>query len=357
MEVGPLATVALALMVVLHASWTSTLPARAAWMLGVLAVLGYGLRPDAVVLVGLPLAVRVLVALQARDGISLRRLMFVATGCAVLMAAHLLWRHSYYGAWVPNTYVLKMEGWVLAERVAAGWAFVTVFINQSSALALLAVGLLLRGQRGFASVAVLGALAAVGYQAWVGGDPWPLWRQLAPALLVAVAVLIPLAVAALPARSRWMVPVWVAFCVVSVNSPFGPEIIGREKPATFKYHQDNLIMVQALQRLIPPTEMLAVTWGGVIPYYWPGPVTDILGKSDAYIAHLPVHTGELVGHNKYDLDYTASKRPAYMQQLTWSTDNDTSRRNFYKAIGYRGAALFVRNDLIPLVMERGKLLP
>lgn len=357
MEVGPLAVLALALMLLLHTHWNTPLPPRAAWLCGLLAVLAYGLRPDAVLLVGIPLAARVLVALQARDTASLQRLMLVAAGCALLIAAHLLGRHSFYGAWVPNTYVLKMEGWVLAERLAAGWAFVTIFLNQSSALALLAVGFMARGQRSFASVAVLGAATAVGYQAWIGGDPWPYWRQLAPAVLVAVAVMIPLALAALPARWRWVVPVWMLFCILSLNSPFGPEIIGREKPYSFKYHQDNLTMVQALQRIIPPTETLAVTWAGVIPYYWPGPVTDILGKSDTYIAHLPAHRGEMVGHNKYDLNYTASKRPAYMQQLTWSTDTETSRRNFYTAIGYRGTALFIRNDLMPTVMERAKLLP
>ena len=75
----------------------------------VLFALGALTRPD-----GLLLAVSALAGaaafLAARRSLRVSWLSAQAAGFLPLVTAHLLWRHAYYGAWLPNTYYAKATG-------------------------------------------------------------------------------------------------------------------------------------------------------------------------------------------------------------------------------------------------------
>ena len=91
----------------------------------------------------------------------------------------LLARHAYYGEWVPNTYVLKVEGYSLALRLRNGLVFVTPFCRENvGALALIVISTFVRRRMAFLNCAA--AAIVLGYQIYIGGDPWLYWRQLLP---------------------------------------------------------------------------------------------------------------------------------------------------------------------------------
>ena len=111
----------------------------------------------------------------------------------VCMAAQELWRHAYYGAWVPNTYTLKTAGVPLVDRLTrGGWVSVAASIGFLAAAGVLLVvarrrGLLARPS-GTALLALV-AIALLGYSTSVGGDAWE-WmahpnRYLVPGVLLA----------------------------------------------------------------------------------------------------------------------------------------------------------------------------
>jgi hypothetical protein len=109
--------------------------------------------------------------------------------CAVVLVV-LLARVSYYGEWVPNTYVLKMEGFSLALRLRNGTSYVGQFLKENPILLLL-IALSALSKRRVAYLNVMAACIALGYQVYVGGDPWLYWRQLLPIYVAAAfAVLI-----------------------------------------------------------------------------------------------------------------------------------------------------------------------
>jgi hypothetical protein len=119
-----------------------------------------------------------------------RRAIYAPAIIAAVMLAVLLARYSYYGAWVPNTYVLKVAGYSLAMRLRNGMMYARQFLDENLPLFVLMTLSLLSKSRA-AYLNILAAAIALGYQVYVGGDPWLYWRQLLPIYVAAAfAVLI-----------------------------------------------------------------------------------------------------------------------------------------------------------------------
>jgi hypothetical protein len=97
---------------------------------------------------------------------------------AVALATELA-RFAYYGEWVPNTYVLKVEGYSLALRLKNGIAYLTPFFQENlGALAL--IGLSAISKKKVAYLNILAVDILLMYQAYAGGDPWLYWRFILP---------------------------------------------------------------------------------------------------------------------------------------------------------------------------------
>ena len=122
-----------------------------------------------------------------------RRVAVAVGGAAgVAVVAQELFRHAYYGAWVPNTYALKLVGAPLGDRLDRGLRSVGLTALASiGALALAAIGtavLSRRGTRGPWLLVGCAALAAA-YGAYVGGDAWE-WMRYANRYLTPAVVLV-----------------------------------------------------------------------------------------------------------------------------------------------------------------------
>jgi hypothetical protein len=149
-------------------------PARAFPWSGVVFALAGLTRPEA------PMYLGILMLFLGRRFFTrqniLRGLIFAAP-----LALHLLFRRSYYGAWVPNTLSAKTGN--LDGQLRAGLNYVNNYFLHAGPVvffALLGVGVAFaRKRRDLLSVAVIGA-AVLGYVVLVGGDWMKYFRFLAP---------------------------------------------------------------------------------------------------------------------------------------------------------------------------------
>jgi hypothetical protein len=191
-EVAPaalLVTLAALLAVRLEREWTP----RRGWALGAVLAAAVLTRDDLIV----PSAV-VLGWLAWRGApAARRRVLLIATGVVVVIAAHEAFRLAYYGDALPNTYYLKLQGLGLGERIGTGAeGFVYTALNGLPALLVLAA-VAVAVRRRSAPVQMLAALfvAQCAYSVYVGGDAWEdvrfanrFFATAAPALMVLAAI-------------------------------------------------------------------------------------------------------------------------------------------------------------------------
>lgn len=292
-------------------------PRREQVALGVLLVLLAWLRADGVVLIGGLLLGNVLrffswAALRRSIGLGLAPL-----GAVLLQLA---FRRLYYGAWVPNTALVKVS--FSLARVELGLAHVHAWLGFGVML-LIATGLALvvqfKRDRRWA-IPLVTSIGWVSYVVIVGGDIFPAWRQLllglAPLGLVIaeggdawwertafkrgwlrwasrLALLALWSVLALeyrraqrldPQNKRGLDERW-EFDGASLG-PFMKEAWGTRKP------------------------LLAVDAAGALPYFSKLPSLDLLGLNDRYIAtHPPPGLTVSTGHEFGDGAYVWSRKP------------------------------------------------
>lgn len=136
-----------------------------------IAGLSFLARPDSVLLYG-PL----FLTFAVPPRLSVRRLLALSP-VVVCIGMQFAFRLYYYGESVPNTYVLKMWGTPLAERLVYGlsallFAALAFYIVTAISLAVLGNGRAGHKQRKLAFIVVAIALIQSAYLVWIGGDAW-----------------------------------------------------------------------------------------------------------------------------------------------------------------------------------------
>lgn len=275
---------------------------------------------------------------------------------AIPLALHLLWRHSFYGDWFPNTYYLKLTGIPILERLADGLNFTWLSLWRSFPLwAAVCVGLALQPLRHLGvGLSLFAALAL--YQTWAGGDAWARDRfllPLMPALIVAASFYIARLAAALSATPpmRAGILALAAFVIAAVsNLSFTRECLLIDPPLYTQDNQENVFRALAFKELSDPDATIAVSWAGAPPYFADRPGIDLLGKNDAHVARLPAQPlRRPPGHRKWDIDYSLDRlKPDVIaaRYLEIFVDRDSFNyynRHFYQFHG-REVFLWVRYD-------------
>lgn len=231
-----------------------------------------------------------------RDRLTTLGYVGVAIGLPLL---HVGWRAWYYGEFVPNTAILKTEGW--PGRYASGAAYVFGFARAYWLAILLVVAGLLRYRDRTLRASLFLCALWIAYVGYSGGDVFGGNRVLVPILplLICSAVIVANRVVNEPG-SRTI----AAMAVLIVSMPFLPlsyPWLARPDLGA----QGNLEIGLLLRQNVSASTVVADFWAGAVPYFSELPAVDLLGKADAYIAHLPAHPdGALPGHNKYDFDYS-----------------------------------------------------
>jgi hypothetical protein len=248
-----------------------------------------------------------------------------------LVVPHLLWRHHYYGWWVPNTFYIKSAGgpgtWQRGGHYL--WRFADTFWLHAIA-AIAAAGIALGRSPGARRVGVYALLVAAVfclYVAKVGGDFMGLYRFALP-IVPLVALAFSLGVRGLvdrfAARRSWIgAPVaaaWLALYAwhdLSVDRAsrvfLGPGASdnGIDTPGYLKWYTDDRAAIgRWFGRYGKPDDYAAVGGAGAQVYYSRMRSLDCFGLSDEYIAHQVPAMSNRPGHEKYaPNEYVLSKHP------------------------------------------------
>lgn len=324
---------------------------------GCVSALCYATRPD-----GVLLALPALAVLASRAKTDLRQHVRLFAPLALTIVAIGAFRYSYYGELIPNTYVLKMQGMPRALRLRNGFGFITPFLKEAGplyAMAGLAVLVSLRGRVELALAAV--PLLLLGYQVYVGGDPWPYWRMCAPGLpcLIVLLMLLFRAATANLARSSAARPAYLVSASAAIlsmlwlNARFAPEYMSGQ-PFLVSANEANTRLAVTLTRVLRREAKIAVWFAGVVPYYTGFYAIDVLGKCDRDIARrAPDLSGSVAwdgmtsvpGHNKYDLKYSLITRaPDFVERTGWfSQQLDSADQALFSTVNVGTVALVLRS--------------
>jgi hypothetical protein len=235
-----------------------------------------------------------------------RRTLAFLSLALVPAAYHLAFRRAYYGAWVPNTYDLKV--FRVPDVGERGIFHARRFVAQYAAILALAAGsaaVLLRQDR--RAVALFsGVLLTLGYATVVGGDMYPGFRFYGPVMPIVFAFAAAGVVAV--TRSRRGGLAWAAVMYVVSVPLFNP--FGRLIAAGTNGDCDRQLQVAMIvKRNALPGSTMAVLCAGVVPYFTHLRALDLAGKSDRHIARLEGVRGAIIGHSKVDPEYTLAQDP------------------------------------------------
>ncbi|MFK7738905.1 MAG: hypothetical protein AB8H80_01180 [Planctomycetota bacterium] len=330
--------------------------ARDAWLLGFLGVLCAMTRPDG----GLFVAVAGLFVLyDAWRRRAPRLLLAYVLPSVLVFAPYLLWRHAYYGSWVPNTAVAKSAG---EAYLKIGVPYVTDFFLCYWALlpvVLVLLGFSLRrgdllatispylGRRPWFAIAAF-ALPYTGFVAWVGGD-FMFSRFLLPVL---PALLIGWDFACQRWRAAWLQPALAVGLVVGLQLRVEPDglddhrkIVSDNRRISMKELAPGLTLVDAsrivgtyLRDLFADLDVRVAITGGHANIAFraevPVAVECAAGLTDAHIARLPAPRGK-PGHDKpRDPRYLEKRGVHFMFENNYLMPADPWRTVMFKSVGF-----------------------
>jgi hypothetical protein len=282
---------------------------RSAAVSGLLAALAAMIRPEALVLVPILVGVGIASAPRAH----LAKVATAAIACAIVpLVALLAWRYSFYGEFVPNTYVAKVQGLPLMQRFQNGALYLGQFLLFESIILGLAGWCAARGGRDERIVALLCAAFLAGVVS-TGGDWFPYVRLMVPIFpLVCV-----LAAGGLARVERHPVA-WIGAALVL-------QLVLSTRPKEHQLFRIKLLRIfvddcgligESLLRL--PPGAFATESIGIIGYLDPSrPILDLVGLADAHIARSPHIPGILPGHDHSDVTYVLGRAPALVMPYSW----------------------------------------
>ncbi|MFO0740333.1 MAG: hypothetical protein U0270_30840 [Labilithrix sp.] len=251
---------------------------------------------------------------------------------ALPVIAHFVWRRSYYGDWLPNTYYLKVY---LLDRVHhRGFVYARNFLMAYSIICTLAIAgsaaMARRDRRALFLILILATTLL--YTIQVGGDMFGSFRfcaHLMPLLYVFAACgFTHVATSSWMNRTAWALA--MIFATMPLIKPLDRLSVLDGNGAV----QDQMQVAMLIKKNALPNSVVAVIAAGVVPYFSRHPAIDLFGKGDRHIAHLPPYPGSLIGHGKIDPAYSfnvlkpdlvVSLRPnSWVQTLSKPTINTDS---------------------------------
>ncbi len=238
----------------------------------------------------------------------LQRAFSLAAGFALLFLPFLVWRYSYYGDWLPNTFYVKAAG---GSHLALGARYLLSFAREYPALtALSAIGIPvgIAGAVGAASRSMvvhitLALLILLGCILWMGGDYMALYRFHTPLLpFAALLTSISLFFAYTSLRKLWRRPaigpllllivacgaLGAAFYAPSAASARGDK--RSEAVASIRTMKRNSTLWvaagKALAENVWPDAWIATSAAGALPYHSGLATIDQSGLSDRHTARV-----------------------------------------------------------------------
>jgi hypothetical protein len=238
-----------------------------------------------------------------------------------VVCLHVLWRYSYYGDLLPNTFYVKAEG-MHAIRLKSGLQYLWNFLIAPPflvPLVLLAGGVaIFTRSLGRRAVYFFGCfLVFTAYVGWVGGDHMPAFRFFAPAAPLGALTFYWLTRPAL-ARAKSIIASSLLGALVLLASSFQPitkDLNPRQVDPAALFGR---LVGEYIAQNWKPGALVALHTAGSTPFYSPDMTyIDMLGLNDKHIARRRVETAQTwwqrqPGHSKGDGAYVLSREPDYI---------------------------------------------
>jgi arabinofuranosyltransferase len=331
------------------------------WLWGMAFCFGlaYLARNDAIIFAALSFLF-VLSKLKINDKVFIRNYFIAAVIITAFPILQTLFRYTYYGEILPNTYTLKLVGMGLNDRVTNGWGFIKPFLDESIFILLASIlGLFLRPS--LKKMYLLSFFPiSVAYQVYVGGDPWAYWRILTPVIPIFFVYFIYSFENIIGNGSKntlnfIFVLTLAILSIYGMDKRFFEEMTFQTYPIAVERGFKHIETAIALDEITTPDATIGVFYAGALPYYLDRYAIDFLGKSDKYIANLEPDTSGAVawngmtsvpGHNKYDLEYSIQNlRPTYVEQFYWGNQEVVGwAEDNYSRVKYNDIGLYLLKD-------------
>ncbi len=295
-------------------------------------------RPDGVVFLAAMLAHMVVTSVYFRKDVSRKRL--VADVVRLLLAflvvylPYFLWRYSYYGYLLPNTFYAKVGAG--AASAVRGLRYTWFFFADYGFVPIAAAAAFFYARMwsstgggsgrkiGFAtSYLLLQVAACIAFVIYVGGDQLVMHRFFVP-ILPALYLLSLRGFGELFPRederskrggSLARRAALAAACVAGIIVTCLPSFVGGEHRRVFYVEKpadaDRKVVGQWLKENVGGDTTIALTAAGIVPFYSGLETIDLVGLNDVHIARTEVARfgrGE-PGHEKYNSAYVLERRP------------------------------------------------
>lgn len=298
---------------------------------GAVLALAVMTRPDAALAVAIA---AVAIVIQRR---SLRDVLLLVMPFVLLYAPYFLWRYSYYGDLLPNTFYAKSGGLAYHRQ---GLVYAAEFLSRYNLwlLLLLPIAAAVIGRRraqeapDFAAPAAAFLLIYSYYIIRIGGD-FMEGRFFAP-LLPLLYLMLEWSVRVLARRPAW-IAAGLAAVILSAAADRGrlPErtiVNGITDERTWQpVVQAWLVEGETLGRNLPAGTWIATDAVGAFGWNSRLPIIDTLGLTDRTVAHLPVGERSRPGHEKAaPLEYLKQRGVAVLRDGVGIYRNGLPAPNF-----------------------------
>ncbi|MEI7646113.1 MAG: hypothetical protein WCJ55_17735 [Chloroflexales bacterium] len=254
---------------------------------------------------------------------AITHLQSLAGAFLLIFLPYYLWRLSYYGDPLPNTFYAKTGGGL--RQVLRGLEYAGGFaLTLGGPLLLLPLLPWLRGwraaMRSWRGYLLPLALVYSAYIVAVGGDHFRGERFFVPVLPWLAMLLADGLAAALPQRPSRLAPALLALLLTCggaaalARSAASAETISGVDESVWIWREIGWWLADHA----PPDASLAALGAGAVAYYGQHPVIDLLGLTEKHIARITVaDMGEgTAGHEKRDPAYVLrDRRPTYIPQI------------------------------------------
>jgi hypothetical protein len=297
---------------------------RAAVATGVVLAMASMLRPEGMGYAGL----FGIALLTDRDG--RKQVWRYAAAFCVVFGPYFVWKWQHFGYPLPNTFYAKASpsGGVLRAGVYHAEEYFTTHLYWLVIPA--AIALLVHCRERWARLCSILVAGAVINVTVVGGDAFPFYRFLLPALpfgaiaLFAGGQLIGQRILARRSESARALGALGAVATIGLIA-FTAQAPLRDRTSLTRTHpetqraraeraadinDDYFRVGRFLRETFPPDTLIATNAAGIIPYEARLPTIDMLGLNDEHIAHLDIELGRgALSHEKHDGAYVLSREP------------------------------------------------
>jgi arabinofuranosyltransferase len=332
---------------------------RSRFPLSALAFLGCALtRPEGAFLFGVSLLAATVLVRSAKDEARQPR---PALGWFVLSmflfgaiyGLYTVWRLSYFGALIPNTFYAKTAG---VQQVTEGWEYLRDFSVSHGGFfiyVMVLVALVFRwGDAGIRYLALLGSVF-IGMVVYEGGDWMPLYRLFVPVLPIlflffqeGVRVLYKVSQDWLKRHGGGNAGRVLAAALVTAGLVFSLALLpGKAREAMNRqdlYEKAHRRYAKWLAANTPPGDSIALSDIGQFGYYSDLPVIDLVGLTSPEIARAE----GLLHEKKVDPSLVLSQRPAHVVLVCYRDDDQWKNRGFPAETALLGSEEFKRQYLL-----------